>query len=120
MPAADSNVLEQLQKAYRVWQETKGTDSEEFMGFVADEIRFGSITDVLAEAGAEKMYSSKEEVRRYLEALPKTWEMEPVLPCTFLAGCTTRVCRLYWAVQAYSTGRIHRSTTTLESIRHRS
>jgi hypothetical protein len=54
---------------------TKGTDPHAFMKLVADRIRFGSITYVLVRAGAERMYSSKEEVRQYLQALPKTWEM---------------------------------------------
>jgi ketosteroid isomerase-like protein len=75
MAASNSALVEQLRHAYATWHDTKAGNPDEFLKLCGDQISFGSMADALADGMSEKVYSSKESLRGYLEGLHQSWEM---------------------------------------------
>lgn len=71
-----ANNLDLLKRAYRHWADTRGQSIDYWLAIVSDDIRIQSAADEYAIARFGVVPQGKEGVRRYLEDIVATWQME--------------------------------------------
>jgi len=72
-PAARN--VDLLKQRYARWAETKGSSVDEWMTFLDDNIKFGSLAGGAAHVAYMNNYSNKAALRSYFDGLAKNWAM---------------------------------------------
>ena len=67
--------LGKLEDAYRRWRETKGQNVDEVLDLMADDVCMRSVLDPQTPNELAKVHRSRDEARRYFDALLSEWEM---------------------------------------------
>ncbi len=67
--------IRKLKSSYAKWGATKGASVDEWLSFLADDLKFGSLAGGAAHVAYMKHYSSKDALRAYFDGLAKNWLM---------------------------------------------
>lgn len=65
-----------LQKAYNRWHDSRGGSVDDWMGIVAENIRFGSLAEGAPPMEFTAEISGREKMSNYFNGLLEGWEME--------------------------------------------
>ena len=67
--------LDKLESAYRGWRSTKGQNVDEILDLMADDVCMRSVLDPAIPSELAIVHRSRDEARRYFDALRSEWEM---------------------------------------------
>jgi uncharacterized protein len=67
--------VELLKASYKRWHDSKGGSVEHWLGFVSEDVRFGSIAGGAEPLGFTGPRSNREAVRSYFDGLLSEFEM---------------------------------------------
>ena len=67
--------IDQVAEAYRTWRESRGSNVDEVIEMMADEIEMRSILDPGLPDDLAADRKTREEARQYFEILTRDWEM---------------------------------------------
>jgi len=67
--------VEALKEAYAHWSDSKGKDSDRWMGMVHENIRFGSLAQGAPRVDFLTAYNSRDALTAYFSAIVNDWEM---------------------------------------------
>ncbi len=75
MSTTEETNIEILRPAYAGWNESKGHTADQWMGLIADDVRWNSITDGAPGMEFTACRCTKNEVQDYLRELAEEWEL---------------------------------------------
>jgi uncharacterized protein len=67
--------LEALTDAYKNWRDTKGGNSDQIIGLMADNVEMRSVLDPELPNDLASVRKTRDEAREYFELLAREWEM---------------------------------------------
>lgn len=67
--------IDQVADAYRTWRESRGSNVDEVIDMMADEIEMRSVLDPGLPDDLAADRKTREEARQYFEVLSRDWEM---------------------------------------------
>ena len=67
--------IDQVAEAYRTWRESRGSNVDEVIEMMADEIEMRSVLDPGLPDDLAADRKTREEARQYFEILSRDWEM---------------------------------------------
>lgn len=71
----ESENVDILREAYRLWHETKGESVDHWLSICADQLDFGSIGQSVKATPYMTIYESKTRLGEYFRGLARDWEM---------------------------------------------
>ena len=67
--------IDQVTEAYRTWRESRGSNVDEVIEMMADEIEMRSVLDPALPDDLAADRKTRDEARQYFEILSRDWEM---------------------------------------------
>jgi len=83
--------IDEVTSAYRSWSESRGSNVDEVIGLMADEIEMRSVLDPSLPDDLAADRKSREEARQYFHILARDWEMLDYLQEKIVADGDTLV-----------------------------
>jgi len=75
MGASEQRHVECLREVYRLWKESRGSDTKPWLELLSDTIQFRSLGATSPTIGFARDGTSRADVLRYFEDLARDWEM---------------------------------------------
>ena len=98
--------VERLEKAYERWHETRGGSAEEWMGLMADEVRFRSLAQGTPRMEFTQERRSRQEVGDYFAGLAADWTMHHYTTDRFIVDGRWVVVMGRCKFESRATGRV--------------
>jgi ketosteroid isomerase-like protein len=98
--------VEKLKAAYKSWHETKGGSVDQWMSFMADDVKFGSLAGGAPHVPFTTTYTSKQALKAYFAGLLAGWEMLHYTADEYIAQGESVVMRGSTAWRSKLTGKV--------------